>query len=87
MDQGSTGVLKTSRLPTWVVNFGVGFAHPEILLDAVLCGQPTCHKLSVRASKVVRIAHAAAEGIAASLIIHIDTFSRKQFQLLPHHHH
>jgi len=32
--QGSTGVLKTSRLPTWVVNFGVGYAHPKILLDA-----------------------------------------------------
>ncbi len=48
--QGSTGVLKTSRLPTWVVNFGVGFAHPKILLDAVLRGQPTCHNFFVRAS-------------------------------------
>ena len=49
-NQGSTGVLKTSRLPTWVVNFGVGFAHPKILLDAVLRGQPTCHNFVVRAS-------------------------------------
>ena len=32
-DQGSTGVLKTSGVPTWTVNFGVGFA--------VLRGQPT----------------------------------------------
>ena len=39
--QGSTGVLKTSGVPTWTVNFGVGFAHPKILLDAVLRGQPT----------------------------------------------
>ena len=35
--QGSTGVLKTSGVPTWTVNFGVG----KILLDAVLRGQPT----------------------------------------------
>ena len=40
-NQGSTGVLKTSGVPTWTVNFGVGFAHPKILLDAVLRGQPT----------------------------------------------
>ncbi len=79
--QGSTGVLKTSRLPTWVVTFGVGFAYPNILLDAVSRAQPTCHKIFVRASKVVWIAHAAAEGIAAIL------FSRKQLQLLSHHHH
>ena len=39
--QGSTGVLKTGGVPTWTVNFGVGFAHPKILLDAVLRGQPT----------------------------------------------
>ena len=38
---GSTGVLKTSGVPTWTVNFGVGEAHPKILLDAVLRGQPT----------------------------------------------
>ena len=37
--QGSTGVLKTSGVPTWTVNFGVGEA--KILLDAVLRGQPT----------------------------------------------
>ena len=39
--QGSTGVLKISGVPTWTVNFGVGFVHPKILLDAVLRGQPT----------------------------------------------
>ena len=56
--QGSTGVLKTSRLPTWVVNFGVGFRPPKIpagcpLVAKFLCGHG--------------IAHAAAECIAASL--------------------
>ena len=49
-------VLKTSRLPTWVV-----------LLDQVLRGQPTCHKSSVRASDFFWIAHAAAECIVANL--------------------
>ena len=43
--QGTTGVLKTSRLPTWIVNFGVGEAHPKLLLDAVLRGQPTWKKI------------------------------------------
>ncbi len=45
--------------------FGVG--HPKVLLDAVLHGQPTCHKTSVRARGFFLMAHAAAECIAASL--------------------
>ena len=52
-DQGSTGVLKTSDVPTWTVNFGVGCAHPAILLDAVLHGHPTQQNFSVRASDFV----------------------------------
>ncbi len=64
--QGSTGVLKTGSLPTWVINFGVGEA--KILLDAVLRGQPTCHKIFVQASETFYwIPYAAAECIAASL--------------------
>ncbi len=42
-NQGSTGVLKTSRLPHLGRKFGVGFA-------LQMRGQPTCHKISVRAS-------------------------------------
>ena len=65
--QGTTGVLKTSRLPTWIVNFGVGEAHPKLLLDAVLRGQPTWKKILCGQVIFVWIAHAAAECIAASL--------------------
>ena len=64
--QGSTGVLKTSRLPTWVVNLG-GEAYPTILLDQVLRGQPACHQISVRATDFFWIAHTATECVVASL--------------------
>ena len=57
---------QTSRLPTWVVNFGVGFCWMRVcvgspLVTKFLCGQVV----------FCWIAHAAAECIAASL------FSRK----------
>ncbi len=41
LKQGSTGGLETGRMPTSFVSFGAGVALNKILLNAVLCGQPT----------------------------------------------
>ena len=49
--QGSTGVLKTSRLPTWIVNFGVGFAHPKNSAGCGFAWAAHLAKFSVRASE------------------------------------
>jgi len=89
--QGSTGVLKTSRLPTWVVNFGVGFAGFCWMRFCV--GSPLVTQLLCGQVNLFWIAHAAAECIAASLSSRKDVsmytavFTAPVQPLYCHHRH
>ncbi len=65
-NQGSTGVLKTSGLPTWVVNFAK--PTPKKFCWMRFCvGNPLVTKFMCGQVNFFWIAHAAAECIAASL--------------------